>query len=180
MSTTSSHDPTTETMGEITGETATVPRSVTELLGDHSRIAMVMTMIDDRHSSRPVTIADVTERRLSFLVSRSAAWVQSIVAQTAVVHVTVADEARNVYLALNGTALAVQDELELDRLWSPLARAWFAGPDDPDLAVLHFDVSDGEYWDGPSGRLGRVVAMLHAAMGDASGGGEHGPVIGNG
>jgi general stress protein 26 len=157
-----------------------VPRSVTDLLSEHSRIAMVMTMVDGAHSSRPVTIADVGERRLSFMVSRSTAWVQSIVDQVAVVHVTVSNEAHNVYLALNGTALVVHDGAELERLWSPIARAWFSGPDDPDLAVLHFDVSDGEYWDGPSGRLGRVVAMLHAALGDDSDGGAHGPVIGNG
>lgn len=168
---------TTEPSTEILQQ---VPRSVTELLSEHSRIAMVMTMVDGTHSSRPVTIADVSERRLSFLVSRSTEWVQSIVDQVAVVHVTVADETHNVYLAMNGTALVVHDEPELERLWNPVARAWFSGPDDPDLGVLHFDISDGEYWDGPSGRLGRVMALLQAALGDPNDGGDHGPVIGNG
>lgn len=116
------------TIDAATDDQQHTPRSVTELLSDQSRIAMVMTMIDGDHSSRPVTIADVSERRLSFLVSRSTAWVQSIVNQHAVVHVTVADESHNVYLAMNGTALVVHDTPELERLWSPVARAWFGPP----------------------------------------------------
>ena len=45
----------------------------------------------------------------------------------------------------------------------PCGAAYF-DQDDPNVAVLRFDVSDGEFWDGPSGRLGSVVALLRAKL----------------
>lgn len=154
-------------------------RPVDDLLqGDH-HIAMVMTMIGDTHSSRPVTCVAVYDHRLSFLVNRSVDWVQAIAENRAVVHVTVADVARNVYVSLSGTAIVVHDEAEIARLWCPAARDFFDGPDDPQAAALHFDVTAGEYWEGPSGRLGRAVALLRAAMsGDEPDGGGQGAVLG--
>jgi general stress protein 26 len=139
-------------------------RLITDLLTADPTVAMVMTMVGRHHSSRPVTCADVQDHRLSFLVSRQAEWVDAIANSQALVHVTVSDDAHTTYLSLNGGAMVVTDPSEIVRLWSPAARAWFEGPDDPDVAVLHFDISDGEYWDGPGGRVGRAVALLRAAF----------------
>jgi general stress protein 26 len=162
------------TQSSLNGE----PRSLPDLVPGGMCVAMVMTMIGRSHSSRPVTVADVRDTRLSFLVSRDADWVSAIAGQAAIVHVTIADEGEARYVALNGLAKIVVDEAESQRLWSPIARAWFTGPDDPDLAVLHFDVSDGQYWDGPGSRIGRAVAMARAALtGDGDELGTHGEVL---
>lgn len=151
-----------------------------DLLPEGVNVAMVMTMIGRSHTSRPVTIADVRDTRLSFLVSRASDWVAAIAGREALVHVTVADDHSNRYLSLNGTAIVVADHEEAERLWSPAARAWFDGPDDPDLGVLHFDVSDGHYWTGPDGRIGKAIAMVRAAFtGDGTELGTQGPVLGN-
>lgn len=139
-------------------------RSVTDLLAGSCHIAMLMTMVDGEHTSRPVTCVDVRDHRLSFLVSRTAAWVTDIQANRALVHLTIADQTENTYVALNGTAIVVHDDSEIVRLWNPAARVFFVGPEDPDLAVLHFDVGGGEYWDGPNGRIGRTVALIRAAV----------------
>lgn len=155
-------------------------RPLTELLQGDMHVAMVMTMVGREHTSRPVACAEVHDHRLSFLVSRQTAWVEAIAAAAAIVHVTIADDAHTTYVSLNGTAIVVTDTDETTRLWSPAARAWFDGPDDPDLAVVHFDVSDGEYWDGPGGRVGRAVAMLRAAFsGDGEALGTKGKVAGD-
>jgi general stress protein 26 len=84
-------------------------------------------------------------------------------------------------VALNGTAIVVTDDAEKERLWNPAAGAWFDGPDDPELAVLHFDVGDGRYWDGPDGKLGRALALIRGVItGNDDGMGTSGPVAGNG
>jgi general stress protein 26 len=154
-------------------------RPITALLTTEPVVAMVMTMVGRHHSSRPVTCADVQDHRLSFLVSQQAEWVAAIAASQAIVHVTVADDAHTTYVSLNGGAMVVTDPREILRLWSPVARAWFDGPEDPDLAVVHFDITDGEYWDGPGGRVGRAVAMLRAALsGDGEALGTQGLVAG--
>lgn len=97
---------------------------------------MLMTMIGREHSSRPLTIADVSEHRLSFLIDATTEW-------------------------------ATLDRAEVDRLWNPGAAAFFDGKDDPALAVLHLDVSDGEYWNGPSGRISAAIQMVRAALSNA-------------
>jgi general stress protein 26 len=153
-------------------------RPLSELIPHGVCVAMVTTMIGRSHSSRPVTVAEVRDTRLSFLVNRTVDWAASIAGQEAIVHVTVADHQSSRYLALNGAAIVVVDEAEAGRLWTPFASVWFSGPNDPELAVLHFDVSDGQYWDGPAGRLGRAVALAGAAIsGDVGSLGTHGQVL---
>lgn len=138
-------------------------KTLDELLDGHT-IAMLMTMIGDRHSSRPLTCAGIDGSRTSFLVDASADWAMAVAAGSAVAHLTVADERENVYVALNGAATITADRSEIDRLWDPAPGAFFAGKDDPNLAVLHFDATDGEYWDGPSGMVGSAVSMIKAAV----------------
>ena len=94
-----------------------------------------------------------------------------------VVHATVADVRKNVFLSLNGTASITTDRAVIDELWNPGGAAFFDGKDDPILGVLRFDVSDGSYWDAPSGRLGAAIATLKAAVtGDQGAAGDHGAV----
>ncbi len=154
------------------------PRSIRELLHDRPHVVMLTTCLDGEHSSRPLTCVDLAERRMSFLVNRQTDWLRSILDTTPNVHVTVSDSASNRYLALNGVCVVTVDEREIERLWTPTARAFFTGPDDPDIAVLHVDVVDGEYWDGPSGRLGKAIAIVRASLGGESSS-VSGPVVGD-
>lgn len=156
-------------------------RPLTDLLQRELQVAMVTTMVGREHTSRPVASAEIQDHRISFLVNRRAAWVEAVAAAAAIVHVTFADDAHSLYVSLNGTAHADSDNTEIVRLWTPAAQAWFDGPNDPDLAVVHFDVTDGEYWDGPNGVVGRVVATLRAALsGSGDDLGTQGRVAGNG
>ena len=138
-------------------------RALVDLVAGGHAVAMVTTMIGDQHSARPVTCLEVIGDRMSFLVSRSSDWATAIADSKAAVLVTVADDRDNVYVSLNGDASVVSDVAEQTRIWNPVAKAWFSGPDDPDLAILHFDIVNGEYWKGPESMLGRVVAMMRAA-----------------
>jgi general stress protein 26 len=140
-------------------------------------VAMLMTMVGREHTSRPVTVAETTDDRLSFLVAGHTDWVRSIAGHEALVHVTISDHDAGRWLSLNGAAAVVVDRDEIRRLWNPAARAWFDGPDDPELAVVRFDVSDGHYWDGPSTRAGRAVSLLKAALtGHGDSLGSSGPI----
>jgi len=139
-------------------------------LVDGGTVAMLMTMIGRDHSSRPLTVAAVDERRLSFLVDRTVDWAVALGESDTVVHVSVSDVRKNVYLSLNGRATMTSDDAEVDRVWNAAASAFFDGKDDPAVAVLHFDVTGGEFWDAPSGRIGSAIAILKAAVtGDPAG-----------
>ena len=144
-------------------------RKVDDLIGGGHTVAMVMTMVGQSHSSRPVTCVEAAHGRLSFLVSREVDWVRDIDAGHAVVHVTVADDKANTYLSLEGAASISADIAEIRRLWTPPAKIWFDGPDDPRLAVMRFTVSSGQYWDGASGSIRQGINLVRAIIeGDES------------
>jgi general stress protein 26 len=150
-------------------------RPLDDLL-DGGDTVMVMTMIGDDHSSRPMTIAGVTADRLDFLADTTTDWTSAIAEGRATVHVTLSDVRANRFVALNGTASMSRDRTEVERLWNPGAAAFFEGKDDPHLAVLHFQVSEGQYWDSANGRIGSLIAMVKAAIGGDERAGDHGPV----
>ena len=152
-------------------------KDLTELV-DGGMIAMFMTMIGDEHSSRPLTVAGVDGGRISFLVDRTTDWAEALDRPGTVVHVSIADVRKNVYLSLNGTAAVRADRATIERLWNPGAAAFFDGKDDPIIGVLTFDASGGEFWDAPGGgRLGAAIATLKAAVtGDQAAAGDHGSV----
>jgi general stress protein 26 len=137
---------------------------------------MLMTMIGDHHSSRPMTVAGITDSTIEFLVDTTAEWTSAVAAGTATVHVTLSDSRRNNFVALNGRASLNGDRAKIDRLWNPGASAFFDGSDDPNVAVLRFEVDEGEYWDAPRGRVGSLVAMVKAAIGGDEAAGDHGAV----
>ena len=153
-------------------------RRLDELVHGGHTVAMLMTMIDGAHSSRPLTCLEVDGDEARFLVSLHTDWVQALARGEATVHLTVADTGHNVYFAANGTATISRDEVLRRHLWSPAADAFFDGPDDPDLGVLVFAASDGEYWEGPGSKLGRSLAMLRGAMHhDGEAVGRSGPIV---
>jgi len=117
-------------------------------------VAMVTTMVGREHSSRPVVAAEVRPHRMTFLVDRGADWVSAIAREQALLHVTVADEARGLFLALNGCA-----EVE---------------PKGEARALLHFDVERGDYWrmSGPDGAAGITTT-------ETVKGATHGQVLGS-
>ncbi|MCW2956494.1 MAG: putative ral stress protein, partial [Thermoleophilia bacterium] len=56
----------------------------------------------------------------------------------------------------------LSEDRELIReLWTPFARAWFQGPDDPAICVLRFHPEEAEYWDTPKG--GKPAQLLKFA-----------------
>lgn len=140
-------------------------------------IVMLMTMIGDDHTSRPLTVAGVEAGTLEILVDRTTDWAEAIDEPGTAVHLSLADVRRNVYASLSGTASITPDRADVERLWNPAAAAYFDGKDDPALAVLRYEVSGGEFWDAPSGRLGAAIALVRAAVSDDAGAsGDHGSV----
>ncbi|MGD9956684.1 MAG: pyridoxamine 5'-phosphate oxidase family protein, partial [Candidatus Nanopelagicales bacterium] len=68
------------------------------------------------------------------------------------------------YVAMRARARVTHDRARIEELWSPVAKAFFDGPDDPDLRALELEVDAGEWWDGPSTGVGRLVSLVKAAV----------------
>jgi general stress protein 26 len=50
------------------------------------------------------------------------------------------------FASLRGTLRIDNDRATIDRLWSPVVAEWYEGKDDPELALVRFDVEDAKIW----------------------------------
>ncbi|NUP99252.1 MAG: pyridoxamine 5'-phosphate oxidase family protein [Armatimonadetes bacterium] len=117
-----------------------------ELLGKFKTGMLVTRAADGHLRARPMMIA-LTEQggELWFATDIHSPKIAEIEAAP---EVNLALMEGDAYLSLSGTAQVVRDPAKVAELWNEAWRVWFdGGPDDPDLVLLRFDPSDGEYWD---------------------------------
>lgn len=72
------------------------------------------------------------------------------------------------YVSVSGRADVSRDREKMKELWNPLLKAWFPGGlDDPDICLLHVDVTHAEYLgftfqqDGATRRVHQVSGHRH-------------------
>lgn len=65
------------------------------------------------------------------------------------------------FACLDGTARVDSDFAQIDKLWNKQAEAWFpGGKEDPNLALLRFDIASAEMWETDISLSGRVKMLL--------------------
>jgi general stress protein 26 len=132
------------------------------------RFAMFTTKHSNGHlHSCPMTTQDSRleeENALWFFMSRSGAPVADIAADAAV-NISYADPANDAYVSVSGNARVVEDQARKDALWTPMAKAWFAGgAADPDLALVRVAVVHASYWNVKESRVVQLFEMAKAAV----------------
>ena len=151
---------------ELAGEAAY--RKIAELVkGIH--ICMLTTAREDGSmSSRPMAVQDkVFDGTLWFLTRSGSDKVDEIEHDQHVL-LSFADPGSSKYISLRGKARVDQDRGRIKELWNPMYKAWFPkGEDDPEIAVLRVDVTDGDYWEASGAKL---VMMAKYAFAAATGG----------
>ncbi|QJU58868.1 pyridoxamine 5'-phosphate oxidase family protein [Sphingomonas sp. AP4-R1] len=69
------------------------------------------------------------------------------------------------FACLSGSVVIDEDKAMIDRLWSKPAEAWFpGGKDDPDLALLRFDIDDAELWEADLSLAGKLKLLTGSAI----------------
>ena len=80
------------------------------------------------------------------------------------------------FACLSGRAAIDNDRAMIDKLWSKPAEAWFpGGKDDPNLALLRFDIADAELWESDVSIVGKVKMLLGGTI-DPEEAGSHAKV----
>lgn len=81
------------------------------------------------------------------------------------VNVAYADPGADVYISIAGTAQFSNDMATKERLWSPMAKAWFpGGVNDPDVALLEVKITHAEYWNVKDTKATQLFKMAKAAV----------------
>jgi general stress protein 26 len=144
-------------------------RKLAELITE-AKFAMVTTQCEDGSlRSRPLTALDTRfDGVIWFIVQADSEVAREIEASTKV-NVAYANADEGKFVAVSGSGQVMQDSAKAAELWNPAFEVWFAGPDDPNLAILRVVAEEADYWDSPSTRVGRLVGFVKAlASGDGS------------
>lgn len=128
-------------------------------------------MLTHRHSdgmlhSHPLTTQNQSAdegSRLYFFISRNSDIARRL-QQDSNVNVSYADPGQDSYVSLSGQGAVVDDGAKKAALWSPMAKAWFQGPADPDLALLEISIRHAEYWDVKESKMVQLAKMAKAAL----------------
>ena len=77
------------------------------------------------------------------------------------------------WATINGSAKVVDDKSLNHKLWSPIWKNWFSGPDDPNLVIIAVKPETAEYWDQGSKALAMVKFAIAAVTGKHINEGDH-------
>ncbi len=138
---------------------------VRDLLQD-MHVCMFTTMtLDGRHVSRPMGVQQAEfDGDLWFFTYNDSPKMDEIRVNPQV-NVSFANESKNTWLSISGTAEPIQDHDKAAELWTPLLKAWF--PDELEtegLMLIKVHADTAEYWDAPNSKALMLFGTLKAAI----------------
>ena len=151
---------------ELSGEDART--KIAELVKGIHICMMTTVATDGSMDARPMAVqAKPFDGTLWFLTRSTSGKVEEV-KQDGHVTLSFAEPADSKYITLKGKASVSQDRSKIHDLWNTMYKAWFPkGEDDPDIAVLRVDVSEGDYWEASSSK---VLFYAKYAIAAATGG----------
>jgi general stress protein 26 len=114
---------------------------------------------------RPMSVRDVDDLGNLWFLSADDSHKNLEIASDPNVELFFQGSAHSAFLHLVGHAEAIRDRGRIEKLWTPLARAWFTeGADDPRLTAIRFAPSGGYYWDDKYGDAITGAAIVIGAV----------------
>lgn len=99
---------------------------------------------------------------LYFLVSKSTELGQRL-RQDGNVNLSYANPRDDTWVSITGSAMVVEDVQQQKDLFDAMDKAWFNGPQDPDLELVTVHVAEAEYWNVKENRLLQMLRLGQAA-----------------
>ncbi|CAN5441943.1 pyridoxamine 5'-phosphate oxidase family protein [soil metagenome] len=150
-------------------ETLATDTIAAKFLGKLEESPFVMIALDGRGHSEPLTalIDDHQPNALFFFVAKD-----NRIAKGGPAMAQFASKGHDFFACMSGIIARDFNRQTIDRLWSAHVESWFeGGKDDPNLAMLRFDVQSAELWESDVSLAGRVKMLFGAKM-DADAGGH--------
>jgi len=114
-------------------------------------------------SCRPMTAQEMdASGAVWMMVSRKAPWIED--ADDSAANLAFAMPGEGDYVSMSGHVAIVDDSERKKALWTVVARAWWSGPEDPDLALLKVTPSRIEVWDGPNNAISRILSLAASVI----------------
>lgn len=145
-----------------------VPRNLRQLrkLLTGISIGMLTTQTsDDQVHSRPMLMHEIADSGwLWFLTDRSSRKACELVQNP---HASIAFQSKrgDRYISVQGTAIVVRDDVQLDKMWNATYRSWFPkGKRDPEIVLVAVRITRAEHWQVPRTRVSRVARAIKTTV----------------
>ncbi len=125
--------------------------------------AMLVTRDGDKLRARPMSAHLDRDSNAIFFLTDARRHKDDEIARNPDVNLSFADAGDQKYISVTGTAVVSNDRVKIKELFSMPAKAWWDGPDDPNIRVLKIIPDDAEFWDSP-GSVISYVKMAAAAV----------------
>lgn len=80
------------------------------------------------------------------------------------VNLSFANPKDDTWVSISGTARVLEDMEKKKQLFDePMDKAWFQGPEDPDLELVEVHIDEAEYWNVKENKLLQLFKMARAA-----------------
>lgn len=131
---------------------------------------VMMGLTGDHEHSEPLTVMLDKDQvdRLYFFIGRDNRLAKGGAAMAQFV-----SKGQDYFACLSGTATVDNDRAMIEKLWSKPVESWFpGGKDDPNLALLRFDIDEAELWEADMSLAGKIK-MIFGSKIDPDEAGSH-------
>jgi general stress protein 26 len=156
-------------------------KALMDIARDFDVVMFCTVASDGSVHARPMMVLEIDETEAWwFVTSRATGKVDELANDG---HATVTLQGKKTFASLSGAARIVDDERRLEALWKGELRSWFPrGASDPDVVLLRFEPTTGEYWehgfiDAMKLTLSQARALFTEGRAPKRGAGDHGKVV---
>ena len=117
--------------------------------------------------TRPMSLAEVDDNGNLWFISSQKSNKNFEIKHDNEVQLIFAKNADAHFLSVFGIATIYTDKAHIEKVWTPIAKAWFEeGKDDPEVTVIKVEPKDAYYWDT---KYGKMISMIKWAAGAITG-----------
>lgn len=114
-------------------------------------------------STRPMSVQKVDDDGTFWFLTANDSHNYEEVSRDPFVHLLFQGSAHSDFLNIYGMATVSADKEKIKELWEPILKVWFTeGIDDPRIAIIKVEPSQGYYWDN---KHGNAIAFLKMTAG---------------
>ncbi|HCN48450.1 MAG TPA: general stress protein [Chryseobacterium sp.] len=134
-------------------------------LSENARICMFCTDLETVPlNSRPMTLQETDDSGNLWFISSGTSNKNFEVKEDRRVQLFFMNNSDAQYLSIYGEASVYKDKATIEEKWSPLAKAWFDGKDDPNVTIIRVEPKDSYYWDTKAGKLVSLFKFVASAI----------------
>lgn len=128
-------------------------------------VAMFCTFADGHTIARPMATQGIDRDGTLWFFSHENSVKNAQIRANDRVQLVYGVPSKSAYLSLVGRARIEKDRATVERLWTPLAKAWFArGKEDPTLTLVAVTPRVGHYWDSERSRMVELAGIVWATL----------------